>query len=112
MALDTLASRGQVSEESDTGDPPIQIVLHPAGEPRPALKYRLLPPFLDRRPGNAAVNYLKVPHEHTALYSDGEFWTTICKWIEMPLPELRDEKEEDGGERAWITGSSNVVSQK
>ena len=41
-------------------NPTIQIRLHPAAAPCPALKYELLPPLLDRRSGNA-VQYLKAP---------------------------------------------------
>jgi hypothetical protein len=76
-------------------DPTIHVVLHPAAAPRPALKYQLLPPFLDRRPGNAVVQYLKMPHEQTALYNNNEFWETICRWAELPLPELQKEIEKD-----------------
>lgn len=36
-----------------------ELVLHPAAEPRPALKYRLLPDDFEALPGNAAVYYLK-----------------------------------------------------
>ena len=107
MAIATLVSGGQASD--DTEDPTIQIVLHPAHEPRPALKYQLLPPFLDRRPGNAAVHYLKVPHEQAHLFSNQEFWNTICKWLEMPLPELRIEKEKESAKHAWIAKSSGGI---
>ena len=76
-------------------NPTIKIRLHPAPAPRPALKYQLLPPLLDRRPGNAAVQYLKGPHEHTGLYSDQKFWILLDQWREMPLPELRKEPDKD-----------------
>lgn len=36
-----------------------ELVLHPAAEPRPALKYHLLPDDFESQPGNAAVYYLK-----------------------------------------------------
>ena len=36
-----------------------ELVLHPAAEPRPALKYRLLHDDFESLPGNAAVYYLK-----------------------------------------------------
>lgn len=36
-----------------------ELVLHPAAEPRPALKYQLLPDDFESQPGNAAVYYLK-----------------------------------------------------
>jgi hypothetical protein len=83
-------------------NPLIKIVLHPAAAPRPALKYQLLPPLSDRRPGNAVTQYLKAPHEYAKLYSDKKFWDAIERWTGLPLPELR--KEREGQELySWIT---------
>jgi len=48
---------------------PIKITLYPAAEPTPALKYRLLPKFIDRKPGNAAVFYGKVNAEEIKFFS-------------------------------------------
>ena len=89
-------------------NPPIKIVLYPAREPRPALKYQLLPPLLERRPGNAALHYLKVPHEQTQLFADGAFWTTMGNWAEMPLPELRKAAGGEGKQYAWIVNPSGI----
>ena len=36
-----------------------EITIHPAAEPRPALRYRLLPAEEDLVEGNAAIHYLK-----------------------------------------------------
>ena len=36
-----------------------EITVHPAAEPRPALRYRLLPAEEDLVDGNAAIHYLK-----------------------------------------------------
>ena len=105
MASATMESEGRASDEKD---PTIQIVLHPAGEPRPALKYHLLPPFLERRPGNAAVHYLKVPHEQHRLFCDGQFWDEICKLIETPLEELRNEKGDGDWKYAWIAADKDA----
>jgi hypothetical protein len=105
--LVAIAPAGPASGEEK--DPTIKIVLHPAAAPRPALKYQLLPPFLDRRPGNAAVHYLKVPHDRTALFADNEFWETIVKWLDLPLPELRKEISGDGRKYAWIAASGDRI---
>lgn len=70
----------------------LKITLHPMPEPRPALKYRLLPTMPDLIKGNAAVYYGKVTAEQWPLFSDGERWKTINKWRETPLEELRREK--------------------
>ena len=37
----------------------MEMTLHPAGEPLPSLKYRLLPDDFDMVNGNAAIYYLK-----------------------------------------------------
>ncbi len=37
--------------------PVVQLTIHPAAEPQPALKYQLLPPILDQTPGNAVPLY-------------------------------------------------------
>jgi len=80
-----------------------------AAAPRPALKYQLLPPFLERRPGNAVVHYLKLPHEQNYLYSNGDIWVTLEKWSEMSLPELRKAFAADGGKHTWIVSSQGSI---
>ena len=73
---------------------PVQIVLYPSPEPRPALKYQLLPPFLERRPGNAAVWWNRLPaersHFYANLYSEGGLWEKIEKWMDIPLGDPRE----------------------
>ncbi len=89
----------------------IQITLHPVAAAQPALKYQLLPPFLDRRPGNAALQYLKVPHEQSQLFSNREFWDTITKWAEMPLGDLRRELTTAKGKwyRRMVSGPDVII---
>ena len=50
------SSAGKDGERRET----VKLVLYPAPEPRPALRYRLLPAFMELRPGNAAVMYNKI----------------------------------------------------
>lgn len=38
----------------------VDFIVQPVSEPSPALKYRLLPTYLEEKPGNAAPLYLKV----------------------------------------------------
>ena len=83
------------AQKADSPNAAVKITLYPAAAPVPALKYQLLPPFLERRPGNAALHYLKTPCEGESLFGDGEFWDTACKWAEMPLPELRKARDAD-----------------
>jgi hypothetical protein len=73
---------------------PVQIVLYPSPEPRPALKYQLLPPFMERRPGNAAVFWNRVPAERSHFYADlyatGGLWDKLQKWMDIPLGDPRE----------------------
>ncbi len=69
----------------------VRFTLRPAAEPAEALKYQLLPEFLGRRPGNAAVLYNKI-----ALYftqqTNCKPDENVAKWLDVPLDQLpRDE---------------------
>ncbi len=82
--------RNETPEEEKT----VQLVLYPAPEPRPALTYKLLPPFLERRPGNAAVWWNRIFADYTVIYDeifkDGGAWEKIAKWMEIPLSDPRE----------------------
>ncbi len=56
------AAKAQTTAPQPPEDQPPtrKLTLYPAAEPRPALKYQLLPGLLDRKPGNAAVLYNKI----------------------------------------------------
>lgn len=79
---------------ADEANEPIKLTLHPMAEPQPALKYRLLPEFIDRKPGNAAVYYGKVTAERQAYFgSSGREWRDkVLRWINTPLEELLEEE--------------------
>jgi len=64
----------------------VKLAITPAVAPMPSLKYQLLPPFLDRRPGNAAVRY-----ERIALYfrPDAKIDGQASDWLTLPLDEFR-----------------------
>jgi hypothetical protein len=68
-------------------------------EARPALKYRLLPSFLDTRPGNAAVLWNRIPAERQAFFTDlnkpGGTWDRIEEWMQVPLGEPREKQLRD-----------------
>jgi len=83
------AIAGEPAEQDQA--PTVQLVLHPAAEPRPALKYHLVPPLVDLRPGNAAVLYGKVTAEQLAFFGDEELWDKIIECIETPVAELAAE---------------------
>ena len=87
-------ARGQAGpEKQEESKPSLTLVLHPAAEPRPALKYQLLPTALERHPGNAAVMYGKVTADRALLFSNEELWDKIIHWQETPLEELRELKK-------------------
>lgn len=71
---------------------PVKITLHPAAEPVPALKYRLLPKFVDRKPGNAAVFYGKVTAEQIYFFSNQDLRKKMEHWRSAPLSELLAEE--------------------
>ncbi|MCX7425894.1 MAG: hypothetical protein NTW96_09795 [Planctomycetia bacterium] len=74
--------------------PTVKFKLRPAAEPQAALEYQLLPGFLDRKPGNAAVIYNKIgfmmPHGSDA----NNLQERLSKWLETPLAELPREEIE------------------
>lgn len=69
------------------------LLLSPAAEPVPAMAYRLLPRQLDKKTGNAALQY----YTAAALWPDGdpeELRDKIDQWGDMAVEELpRDEVE-------------------
>ena len=77
----------------------VKIRLHPMPETRPALKYQLLPPFLERRPGNAAVWWNRIPADQARFFTDldkkGRLGEKIEKWMEIPLGDPREKQFRD-----------------
>ncbi|HUU17204.1 MAG TPA: hypothetical protein VMW72_08650 [Sedimentisphaerales bacterium] len=72
------------------------LSLVPAGEPVPAMSYRLLPRFLDQKTGNAALFY----YSAAALCPDSDpgdpedIQKKISDWRDLPVDQL-DRKEVD-----------------
>lgn len=76
------------AKKPDDAPPTVRIALRPAAEPRPALRYRLLPPLLDRQPGNAAVFYNKAAlmyQQNAELTKQGD---KVSQWNDLPLDKL------------------------
>lgn len=100
MLLTTLSAAAVMSQvvalSPDTPEEQktVRMVLYPAAEPRPALKYQLLPPFLERRPGNAAVWWNRLPAERMTFLSefDKEFSEDgrIGRWMDIPIGDPRE----------------------
>jgi hypothetical protein len=68
---------------------PIKLTLYPSAEPRPAVKYRLLPELMDQIPGNAAVHYGKVTAERIRLFGNSELIEQIDSLQEAPFDVVR-----------------------
>ena len=96
-----LTSATNLDAQQNTVDTkkPVQITLYPAPEIKPALKYRLLPPITDTRPGNAAVWWNRIPAERTAYfktfyegYDEKGPWAQIEKWKELPINDTQEKE--------------------
>lgn len=101
LASGVFAARPAWAEEEKT--PAIKFTLHPAAEPRPALKYQLLPGFLDRKPGNAAVTYNKAMfHIYRNNPGDEDLQEQLSAWMETPLTELPCDEVEKKLRYSWV----------
>jgi len=64
----------------------VQMTVTPAPQLAEALKYQLLPEFLDQTPGNAALLYhvatAEMPNDH------GELIKKMRDWLDMPIEKL------------------------
>jgi hypothetical protein len=84
---------GPAKAEKPDSERSVQIVLHPAPLPQPALKYQFLPPFPERRPGNAAVWWNRLPAEQTGFFTQfDKLWEKFEKWMEIPLSDSREKE--------------------
>lgn len=80
----SLPSAGQAADQP----PIVTLTLHPAAEPKPALKYQLSTTFLDRQPGNAAVFYNKTALIWAERSDRKELSERIYKLLELPVSDL------------------------
>jgi hypothetical protein len=93
LALVSLFAAGKTAWSQDDSQPSISIVLRPAAEPVPALKYRLLPESHSLVPGNAAVFY----HRAIELYDAAGSSARRAESVKFAATE-----EQASG--AWIKG--------
>jgi hypothetical protein len=83
--------------------PTIKLQLQPAAAPVPALKYALLPPYLDRTPGNAAPMYYRTMLALRPQVQEGQ---KVSDWLELPLRDLpRDDV------RRWLAGVADRMQE-
>lgn len=82
-----------VSQAEATGEV-VPLIIYPAAEPVPALRYRLLPEVRDLSPGNAATLYYRAcsPEWFSAHRREKDALEKMQAWLKVPLKELpRDE---------------------
>ncbi len=88
-----------VPQPAKTGPQIVRLSLAPAAEPEPALKYELLPPDNQRKPGNAAPYYYRSIlwlSEHQKEH-DQQYLENQKAWTEGPLAGLDKEQV-----RKWV----------
>ena len=72
--------------------PPIKLTVDPAAEPKPALKYELLPAGRDRVAGNAAFHYMKAHMNRPERERDVAKVTAeriaVDRWVEASVEQL------------------------
>src|ERR687887_746655 len=79
---------------------PIRLTIHPAAEPVPALKYRLLPELDEQEPGNRALLYYRsLSPEWWPNIRRPEVMEKINKALTTPLKDLHR------AEFGWVTHS-------
>ncbi|MHC4402865.1 MAG: hypothetical protein ACYTG0_24655 [Planctomycetota bacterium] len=91
-ALPAGEAKGPATRKHGASVTVVELTLTPAAEPRPALKHRLLPPLLDRTPGNAAPLYAKAFLLAAQVDVPDDVRARFKQWYEIPPDQLpRDE---------------------
>lgn len=85
--------------------PVTKLVIAPAAEPDPPLKYSLIPAYGDLQPGNAATSYYRaitlLPRDTTKTFGDEQ-----QNWCDVPLAEFPCEKA-----REWLNNYDVALSE-
>ncbi|MFO0900365.1 MAG: hypothetical protein U0836_23265 [Pirellulales bacterium] len=73
----------------DSGPKVVKLELSPQAEPRPALKYQLLPDLAEQEPGNAATFYFRaLAWEGRDFFNDEEYSNKVYNWLGVQLTDL------------------------
>jgi hypothetical protein len=67
--------------------PVVRLVVSPAAEPVPALKYRLLPTLAEQTPGNAALDYSRALNRDMPRLNQAQV-NRANSWLDLPLDRL------------------------
>lgn len=112
IAASTLLARGDepsAGAGKDASAPPTsELLIAPAPEPSPALKYRLLPSLSERKPGNAAVHYYRaiILNRQRPSDLDPNASEPHMEWIELPLDKFPKEAA-----ATWLTSKNHVLDE-
>jgi hypothetical protein len=99
-ALQAADGADKSAKAAKTAAPAVEVIsvtIHPAAEPKPALKYHLLPTFLESTPGDAMPCYLKALMTYTEQsqrlcnsHPSGEKSDlgNLVEWLATPLDKL------------------------
>jgi hypothetical protein len=106
--LSSALARGQEAAAAPAAAeelPVRKLVVVPAAEPDPPLRYIVTPAFGDLQPGNAAANYYRavmlLPKDNAVQFGD-----TQQSWIDMSLAELPREEV-----RKWLAVYRNSLEE-
>ncbi len=112
MACANHAALGDEREKAAADDPnvapTIEMTVAAAAEPRPALKYRLMPTISERKAGNAAPHYYRaiiLQRQTTPEYRQ-EYIDKQTAWTEGP-----DDKFPKQEVANWLAGQTSVIAE-
>ena len=96
------------ADEDSNVAPTIELTIAPAREPRPALKYRLLPAMNERKPGNAAVHYYRaiILYRQRPASREEQNYERYTEWTELPPDKFPKEEA-----AKWLAERKSVVSE-
>ncbi len=84
-----LVAASVAARAAEDGPKVVRLEISPQAEPRPALKYQLLPDLAEQEPGNAATFYFRaLAWEGRDLFNDEEYSNKVYNWLGVPLTDL------------------------
>ncbi len=95
IALIAFAVPSLADQPAPPAETLIRLTVYPMGEPKPALRYLLLPELKEMNPGNPIQAYLRCFSEQQHFFFNKETCDRRDKFLtmplkELPLPELQD----------------------
>jgi hypothetical protein len=114
LALASLVSNFARADEPAGGDKKaesttLKFTLRAAKPPYAALKYHLLPKYIDEAPGNAAPHYMRaaLAWDNEKAYQDVK--EKISDWVDLPLAELNKNEEAQAFFNSRPTGHWDLI---